>query len=69
MYCNSTIPVGEPRRDYTLEEKDQTKGKGAKYYQNTHGKVYRVKPNPKANKRKLLQKRQRKIDAQLKAAA
>jgi hypothetical protein len=52
-----------------LTKKTKLKGKGAKYYQNTHGKVYRVKPNPKANKRKLLQKRQRKIDAQIKAIA
>ena|GEM_PF-1059029 len=52
-----------------MKKKTKLKGKGAKYYQNTHGKVYRVKPNPKANKRKLLQKRQRKIDAQIKATA
>jgi hypothetical protein len=48
-----------------LNKKTKLKAKGSKYYTNTHGKVYRVKPNPKANKRKLLQKRQRKIDAQL----
>jgi len=52
-----------------LKKKTKLKSKGKKYYQNTHGKVYRVKPNPKANKRKLLQKRQRKIDAQIKATA
>ena len=51
-----------------MNKKTKLKAKGTKYYTNTHGKVYRVKPNPKANKRKLLQKRQRKIDAQLKAA-
>jgi len=50
-------------------KKTKLKSKGVKYYQNTHGKVYRVKPNPKSDKRKVLQKRQRKIDAQIKAAA
>jgi hypothetical protein len=50
-------------------KKTKLKSKGVKYYQNTHGKVYRVKPNPKANKRKVLQARQRKIDAQIKTAA
>jgi hypothetical protein len=52
-----------------LNKKSKLKSKGTKYYQNTHGSVYRVKPNPKANKRKVLQARQRKIDAQIKAAA
>jgi hypothetical protein len=52
-----------------LNKKTKLKEKGKKYYKNTHGSFFRVKPNPKANKRKLLQKRQRKIDAQLKAAA
>jgi hypothetical protein len=52
-----------------LKKKTKLKAKGTKYYKNTHGKVYRVRPNPKANKRKVLQKRQRKIDAQIKAAA
>ncbi|HLN88988.1 MAG TPA: hypothetical protein VK253_02875 [Candidatus Binatia bacterium] len=52
-----------------MNKKTKLKSKGTKYYTNTHGKVYRVKPNPKANKRKLLQKRQRKIDAQIKAAS
>lgn len=52
-----------------MNKKTKLKEKGKKYYKNTHGSFFRVKPNPKANKRKLLQKRQRKIDAQLKAAA
>jgi len=50
-----------------LKKKSKLKSKGLKYYQNTHGKIYRVKPNPKANKRKVLQKRQRRIEEQIKA--
>jgi hypothetical protein len=26
VYCIAQFSVGEPRRDYTLEEKDKTKG-------------------------------------------
>ena len=50
-----------------MKRKVKLKAKGKKYYQNTHGKIYRVKPNPKHNKRMLLEKVQRRIDAQVKA--
>ena len=50
-----------------MKNQTKLKAKGEKYYQNAHGKVYRVKANPKLNKRKYLQERQRRIDAQVKA--
>ena len=67
-YCNSTNP-GRRAKEGTrrLKRKVKLKAKGKKYYQNTHGKIYRVKPNPKLNKRMLLEKVQRRIDAQVKA--
>jgi hypothetical protein len=49
--------------------KTKLKAKGKKYYKNTHGTVYRIKPNYKLNKKNLLKKRQSRADeAQLKEA-
>jgi len=48
-----------------LTKKVKLKAKGKKYYKNTHGNVYRVKPNPKQSKQMALKKLQRRIDAQL----
>jgi hypothetical protein len=47
--------IGDPKL-----KKTKLKAKGKKYYKNTHGTVYRVKP--KVNKRVLLKKRQAKLD-------
>jgi hypothetical protein len=68
VYCIHNSLLKSQGGTVRLKKKTKLKSKGTKYYQNTHGKVYRVKPNPKANKRKVLQNRQRKIDAQIKAA-
>ena len=46
-------------------KKTKLKSKGKKYYQNTHGTVYRVKPNPKLSKQMALKKLKRRIAAQL----
>jgi hypothetical protein len=43
------------------------KAKGKRFYKNTHGKIYRIKPNYKLSKQMLLRKRQRKINAQISA--
>ena len=48
-----------------MTKKVKLKAKGKKYYKNTHGNVYRVKPNPKQSKQMALKKLQRRIDAQL----
>jgi hypothetical protein len=47
--------------------KPKLKAKGKKYYQNTHGKVYRVKAITKVNKKALLRKQKERIKAQLNA--
>jgi hypothetical protein len=46
-------------------KKTKLKAKGKKYYKNTHGTVYRVKPNNKLSKKILLRKRQRALKAQI----
>ncbi len=46
-----------------MKKKVKLKAKGKRYYQNTHGKIYRVKPKPKFSKQMLLKKRQRQINA------
>jgi len=48
-----------------LKRKLKLKTKGKKYYTNTHGNIYRVKPNPKLSKQLALKKLQRRINAQL----
>lgn len=55
------------RGDPKLKKKTKLKAKGKKYYKNTHGDVYRIKPNYKISKKILLKKRQRKLKAQLNA--
>ncbi len=46
--------------------KVKLKAKGKKYYKNTHGNIYRIKPKYKASKKALLLKRERKLKAQIK---
>jgi len=46
-----------------LKKKVKLKAKGKKYYQNTHGKIYRVKAKTKLAKAKQLKKRQRQMKA------
>ena len=48
-----------------MKNKLKLKAKGKRYYQNTHGQVYRVKSTHKLRKQTLLRQRQRKINAQL----
>jgi hypothetical protein len=45
----------------TLKQKVKLKAKGKKYYQNTHGKIYRVKAKPKLRKASELKKQNRKL--------
>lgn len=47
--------------------KVKLKTKGKKFYQNTHGKICRVKAKTKLTKLSHLKKAQRKIKAQVKA--
>jgi len=49
-----------------LKKKTKLKAKGKRFYQNTHGKIYRVKPKTKLSRRLFLKKQQRQIDAQIK---
>jgi len=51
------------RRLECLKRKVKLKAKGKKYYQNTHGKIYRVKAKTKLAKAKQLKKRQRQMKA------
>lgn len=46
-----------------LKQKTKLKAKGKRFYQNTHGKIYRVKPKSKLGQRKLLNKLRRQIAA------
>jgi hypothetical protein len=46
-----------------LKNKLKLKAKGKRFYQNTHGKVYRVKSSHKRREKILLMKRQRKVTA------
>jgi hypothetical protein len=44
-----------------LKRKVKLKAKGKRFYQNTHGKIYRVKPKPKVRKAVELKRQKRKL--------
>jgi len=64
-FLNSIYISGRKSGRTTSMKKTKLKAKGKRYYKNTHGNLYRIKPNFKLNKKILLRKRERALKAQI----